>query len=639
MTPSSEHPSTTTIIEESSAESCIDPATFRRNRMDELKDDNRRPSLPATSTMNSSDAIHYTPIEVISAASIANPSSIVTASMTTPTLTATLGPYAASPPSGSGVHYSTIVGSQMREEAFSSPPSTSATSALPGSDYMVMTPAALAQHSGSSSSTSSLKRHAQLEPERKRLSALGLEEDPFPTLGHAGVTSPSSQSSYNPLDEDETEPSYLVMSPVGSSGGGTLPKRGIGTTTSAVGIPTPSSSSSYHRRTGSSSFRSSSVEVRDEEDSQYIVMSPTVTLSKSNYNGRGSASRTTPTSSVATFGTSPSAALTSHFAERLPLFDPLKKSTPKFESSSEEVGGYLVMSPVNADNFDKTPRTSFLSEKFRASSVDTSGPPPIPRSKDSSSSRERRDILKRSSLCSEDEIPRGWSPTHTGPPLPPSDHNPIEDYEDFEPPKAALYQHHPPHHHTQQRKSNFIPISQPGGRRTSPASSSSIISGTPNSTDGISTKPAPLVRSNSDDDLIDDELVVGESSELDCDDQHANTSSSFSAVVKPAKSGSNKAGSRASITSLASRGSSSRYIDIPGSGTNKSTSSNVSAQSSVNSTTNSGIASFLGSIFRGRADSAFRNRSDSVPSRPASDGRRRHRTQSEGENLEGGNNA
>lgn len=639
MTPSSEHPSTTTIIEESSAESCIDPATFRRNRMDELKDDNRRPSLPATSTMNSSDAIHYTPIEVISAASIANPSSIVTASMTTPTLTATLGPYAASPPSGSGVHYSTIVGSQMREEAFSSPPSTSATSALPGSDYMVMTPAALAQHSGSSSSTSSLKRHAQLEPERKRLSALGLEEDPFPTLGHAGVTSPSSQSSYNPLDEDETEPSYLVMSPVGSSGGGTLPKRGIGTTTSAVGIPTPSSSSSYHRRTGSSSFRSSSVEVRDEEDSQYIVMSPTVTLSKSNYNGRGSASRTTPTSSAAAFGTSPSAALTSHFAERLPLFDPLKKSTPKFESSSEEVGGYLVMSPVNADNFDKTPRTSFLSEKFRASSVDTSGPPPIPRSKDSSSSRERRDILKRSSLCSEDEIPRGWSPTHTGPPLPPSDHNPIEDYEDFEPPKAALYQHHPPHHHTQQRKSNFIPISQPGGRRTSPASSSSIISGTPNSTDGISTKPAPLVRSNSDDDLIDDELVVGESSELDCDDQHANTSSSFSAVVKPAKSGSNKAGSRASITSLASRGSSSRYIDIPGSGTNKSTSSNVSAQSSVTSTTNSGIASFLGSIFRGRADSAFRNRSDSVPSRPASDGRRRHRTQSEGENLEGGNNA
>jgi len=32
MTPSSEHPSTSTIIEESSAESCIDPANFSRNQ-------------------------------------------------------------------------------------------------------------------------------------------------------------------------------------------------------------------------------------------------------------------------------------------------------------------------------------------------------------------------------------------------------------------------------------------------------------------------------------------------------------------------------------------------------------------------------------------------------------------------------
>jgi hypothetical protein len=54
------------------------------------------------------------------------------------------------------------------------------------------------------------------------------------------------------------------------------------------------------------------------------------------------------------------------------------------------------MSPVNADNLDKTPRLSFLSEKFRASSVDTSSPP-VPRSSDSLS---RRDVHKRSSLCS-----------------------------------------------------------------------------------------------------------------------------------------------------------------------------------------------------------------------------------------------
>jgi hypothetical protein len=132
---------------------------------------------------------------------------------------------------------------------------------------------------------------------------------------------------------------------------------------------------------------------------------------------------------------------------------------------------------------------------------------------------------------------------------------------------------------------------------------------------------------------MDDDLVVGESSELDGED--AAGGSSFSAAVKAPKSVGNKSGSRASNSSLASRGSGSRYIDIPGGGGNKSVSSNVSAQSSVTSTTNSGIASFLGSIFRGRADSAFRNRSDSVPSRPVIDGRRRHRTQSEGENLEG----
>jgi hypothetical protein len=77
-----------------------------------------------------------------------------------------------------------------------------------------------------------------------------------------------------------------------------------------------------------------------------------------------------------------------------------------------------------------------------------------------------------------------------------------------------------------------------------------------------------------------------------------------------------------------------------GGGANKSASSlspNVSGQSSVTSTTNSGMASWFGSLFRGRADSAFRNRSDSVPSRPVIDGRRRHRTQSEGENADGNN--
>jgi hypothetical protein len=335
--------------------------------MDDLKDEGRRPSLPASSTIND---VHYTPIEVIPTTSFASNSSAATtasAAATAAALPSASGPYTASPPSGGGVHYSTIV--NTRESALS-PLSTGQVGS--GSDYMVMTPVnqTLQQHSGSSSSTSSLKRHSQLEPERKRLSMLGLEEDPFPNLSLAGVTSPSSQSSYNPLDEDETEPSYLVMSPVGSSsGGGTLPKRGTSSTTSAVGIPS-SSSSSYHRRTGSSSFRSGSVEVKEDEETQYVTMSPTVMLSKQgtpHSSGRQSSARGAA-SSATVFGTSPSAALTSHFSERLPLFEPAKKSAaPKFESSGEEVGGYLVMSPVNTDNLDKTPRssTSMLSDKFR----------------------------------------------------------------------------------------------------------------------------------------------------------------------------------------------------------------------------------------------------------------------------------
>jgi hypothetical protein len=215
--------------------------------MDDVKDDSRRPSLPVSSTISSSD-VHYTPIEVVSAAS--NVSFASSAPIPPTTTIATAGAFAASPPTGSGVHYTTIVGSQVREGAFSPP---SAVPAAAGNEYMIMTPLSLAQHSGSSSSTSSLKRQPHLEPERKRLSMLGLEEDPFPNLSHAGVTSPSSQSSYNPLEDDEADPPYLVMSPMGSSGSGTLPKRGTGATSSAVGIP--SSASAYHRRTGSSSFR------------------------------------------------------------------------------------------------------------------------------------------------------------------------------------------------------------------------------------------------------------------------------------------------------------------------------------------------------------------------------------------------
>jgi len=49
-----------------------------------------------------------------------------------------------------------------------------------------------------------------------------------------------------------------------------------------------------------------------------------------------------------------------------------------------------------------------------------------------------RDNYKRSSLCSEDEVPRGWSPTAVQNHQP--DFHTIEDYEDYEPPALVSYQ-------------------------------------------------------------------------------------------------------------------------------------------------------------------------------------------------------
>jgi len=57
--------------------------------MDDVKDDSRRPSLPVSSTISSSD-VHYTPIEVVSAAS--NVSFASSAPIPPTTTIATAGP-------------------------------------------------------------------------------------------------------------------------------------------------------------------------------------------------------------------------------------------------------------------------------------------------------------------------------------------------------------------------------------------------------------------------------------------------------------------------------------------------------------------------------------------------------------------
>jgi hypothetical protein len=96
-----------------------------------------------------------------------------------------------------------------------------------------------------------------IENTRKPLANLGLDEDLFPSLNNpSSITSPSSPPSL-PTDDEPESSQYLVllskvespitwllfdkyiiqiqvMSPSSSSGGGTLPKRGV--TSKTVGV-------------------------------------------------------------------------------------------------------------------------------------------------------------------------------------------------------------------------------------------------------------------------------------------------------------------------------------------------------------------------------------------------------------------
>jgi len=74
------------------------------------------------------------------------------------------------------------------------------------------------------------------------------------------------------------------------------------------------------------------------------------------------------------FGTS----LTSKLAEKIPLANPLKQSSPIASKphvkndTSDTYDGYMMMSPVSTET-DRIPRSSWSSEKIRANSVETPG--------------------------------------------------------------------------------------------------------------------------------------------------------------------------------------------------------------------------------------------------------------------------
>ena len=226
--------------------------------------------------------VNYTPIDII-------PSS---AGMTTGTAS-----IMASSPPGNATHYSTIL--------TGSTPVTSEPVVNKPNDYMIMSPPA---------STHTKKVVTSEAIKHKPLSGL-IDEFAMDDTSASSVTSPNSQSSYNPLldeitgTESNTEDSsaYMVMSPAtSSSGGGSR----MGTGPRKI---------SHH------------IKSSNEKQEDYMDMSPA--------SGKNSSGVPIPNRNerALSFGTSPSAALTSH------LVDYMKTSSSTMNSD------YLVMSPVDPD--------------------------------------------------------------------------------------------------------------------------------------------------------------------------------------------------------------------------------------------------------------------------------------------------
>ena len=197
-----------TIFEESSAESCIEQTGSIERRRSEIASGIGTVNIPQfesrlavdnAAAVNQSDDVNYTPIDII-------PSSASATGMTSSTSI-----LAASPP-GTSTHYTTILAASMASMAASNNSmSTKDTSCTPltsdTSDYMVMSPSSTpASDSGPlalAMNTTRVKKPpatmGDVAPKHKPLTGL---IDEISSISSSNVTSPNSQSSYNPLLDD-----------------------------------------------------------------------------------------------------------------------------------------------------------------------------------------------------------------------------------------------------------------------------------------------------------------------------------------------------------------------------------------------------------------------------------------------------
>ena len=304
-----------TIYEESSAESSVDPNANKELTESPRRGTNLNKAGISHLRTNSDNLVHYTPVEIGPGNNfpVTSSSNLTDANFT-------------NAPSSANTQYSAIVSRQTPTDS---------------SEYMVMTP-----NSGNTSASSSLKRHSSLPVDHPiaggavgRLALLGLSEESIrrTAAGGAGsstatITSPSSQSSYNPLEDIEEQQTLPVQPASSASQSG-----------SAYCVMSPLSSVSKGIPIGGR--RSNSTNVDDDE---YMSMSPA---------GVAAAAGSASPAAVATTGTPTSATspLVSGVGNRHNMAIPLQES-----GGSKQ--GYELMSPVNIDQ-----------EKLRRISEEDSG--------------------------------------------------------------------------------------------------------------------------------------------------------------------------------------------------------------------------------------------------------------------------
>lgn len=664
-------PATDTIFEESSAESCIDPAALRQ--MDSHLDYpiHTGPGVTVSHQRTNSDHVMYTRVDIQNyPGDPRGPNSAISS-------------FASPPTTNSEIQYASIM-------ALKATPTATA-----DSDYMDMTPKSTAANSA----TSSLKRHTGT-------SSLLME---------ANITSPSSQSSYLALDDNE-DSAYHVMSPLG-------PPTNINTTTTTNtthpnlpggGASSSSSSSrsnsiilkdkplirdsnsslpiSSSRKASAVSTTTSNVNViatnistksaqqqpaptvpptMSEGDDDYMAMSPVtsnsvpsnisanqqpVPLSKlghfnnnnnilnndsSNSNGvtnRTNKVDTTPsTSSIV--NTTPLSGQISRKNMDIPLKKQTTNSSNDVRYSTNEYNNklppqesdpplqdYEVMSPVSVFRPLTEPLTG-TAQPLRAIEEQLGGynpgTPTHMRSEISGGARRKtshshvrsveRTGSKRNSFCSD--VDGRWSPIDM----------PVIDQEalDAETPDYVPIDY--------SQSGAGIPI--PMGPRMSPASSNSVISGTPNSTES-------RFPDFNHDSLIGVPMIPSSQSKKaqsyirhDDDDsyEHPNHIPQRAYSISSGKGSSDLSSSGAGAARVRT-GSTSRFMDIPGRGSRSKLTPSPYGKTPPSAA--SGVPAGQSPKFIARLDSFFRNRTGSVPSKSNFIRRRRHRTQSEGEKDE-----